>query len=252
MNSHTPRKSKLCFFAWLMVFVFSTPAQAQFWEKKDWRQWTKQECEKVLSDSPWSRTYTSTLPYTQPGGLGTSADAGTSAPEGERNPNIQYVAQLRSALPVRQAVVRLQQLQSKYDKMSEAEKKSFDEQANTYLEQDFSNRVVVHVNYSTNVQQLDRDLASIWQTEILKPEIRTYTYMVSPKGDQIAPKQFFRSQGGGRDFELIFSKEYKELPFAKPDNRGFQLQLPGVSFKDERILIQWDARKMTFQGKFEY
>jgi hypothetical protein len=86
-----------------------------------YQQWTLTEVEKLLSDSPWALTRArEQVRLVQ--SPGTPFDAGS------------VTVRLRSALPVRQALVRLRQIRGKYDKMSESEKASFDNKQKVLLE----------------------------------------------------------------------------------------------------------------------
>ena len=48
-------------FAFGLVAVLlgslSTVRAAEFWEKKDYRQWSEKECRKLLRNSPWAKQY---------------------------------------------------------------------------------------------------------------------------------------------------------------------------------------------------
>src|SRR5918998_2748804 len=82
-------------------------AQKDDWQSKPYQQWTKGEVQKVLGDSPWARTVTQSGPVVSVGGNA----AGTS--------DKVYVLQLRSALPLRHALLRLRQINEKYEAMSD-------------------------------------------------------------------------------------------------------------------------------------
>jgi hypothetical protein len=228
------------FPALLLVSALAPSAVAQFWEKKDWREWSKSECEKMLNDSPWARKFQNVIVVHQSIG----------GPEREQTPTISYVAQLRSALPIRQAVVRSMQFQAKYDKMSDAEKNSFDQQAESYLNQDFSDRVVVHIIYDSNVTVYRKNIADIWRSS--EATLRTHLWLVPDKGNRVEIGQYIGPEGGAPEFELIFPKELAGNRVISEDHRRFSVEIPGVSFTEPRILIEFDVRKMKYRGTFEY
>ena len=99
-------------------------AQKEDWQSKPFNQWTEKEARKVLSDSPWSRTVASSGPMVNFGTYGVNTPT----------PDKVYVARLRSALPVRQAILRLRQLKEKYDSMSDGDKARFDEKNRPLVE----------------------------------------------------------------------------------------------------------------------
>ncbi|HUK29739.1 MAG TPA: hypothetical protein VLV89_01420, partial [Candidatus Acidoferrum sp.] len=69
------------------------------WVAKDWTQWTEDDCKAVLEHSPWGRDL----------------------------PAHEFGEQLRSALPIRQALLRKAQLDEFYDRMKPDKKLAFDQ-----------------------------------------------------------------------------------------------------------------------------
>lgn len=105
------------------VMVYGPSASAQDWRGKTYEQWTKSEAEKLLTDSPWAQT-------AAPTGLaiGLSGVASVSTPDKA------ITVRLRSALPVRQAILRLRQIRENYDQMTVAKKAEFDEKNKPLVE----------------------------------------------------------------------------------------------------------------------
>lgn len=99
-------------------------AQKEDWQSKPFNQWTQKEAQKVLTDSPWSKTVARSGPM-----VSFSGGAGDTP-----TPDKVYVLRLRSALPVRQAILRLRQLKEKYDSMSDGDKARFDEKNKPLVE----------------------------------------------------------------------------------------------------------------------
>jgi len=102
------------------------------WVAKDWTQWTSDDCGQVLNDSPWALKNLVYLPSAGPG----SAYRLT-------------IVQLRSALPIRQALLRQLQLQKRYDKMNAQKKKEFDQQHAADLNGTADANVVVVIENSS-------------------------------------------------------------------------------------------------------
>lgn len=118
--------ARVSIIATLVILVPSlgTPASGQkAWQRTPYQQWTLADVQNILNDSPWVQTL-------QKGGMGTSLPLpGSGALRMEA-----VTIQLRSGLPVRQAIVRLRQIRANYDRLSAAEKLSFDNQAKAVLE----------------------------------------------------------------------------------------------------------------------
>jgi hypothetical protein len=128
------------YVAVVLVAVASGPAglAQDDWSKKPFNRWTKAEAEKVLNDSPWARPQTVKIsvasrsrrvagaPVDTSGGSPAIASAdlgGAEAPV-----DFTFTLRLRSSRRVREALVRLKQIEASYDKMSAAEQAEFDAQ----------------------------------------------------------------------------------------------------------------------------
>src|SRR5882757_3341977 len=87
-----------------------------FWVKKDYKQWTDAECKKLLADSPWAADYPfgTVVMEALKGGRNSTSPNDLNH---ENTPRVEYRVQFRSALPIRQAVVRQALIKQKYDQM---------------------------------------------------------------------------------------------------------------------------------------
>ena len=167
---------------WLIALLCGGAAgQAKdFWLAKDYRQWTEKECRKLLEDSPWSQDYNISRTFVEP------LQSASSERGREQRPQMKYQAQFRSALPIRQALVRLQQLNNKYDQMPPDQKQAFDEKAGKLLDANFAEIIAVHVSYVSNVAAYDREMAAFWQTQTTET-MKNSAFLIGPKGQKIPP-----------------------------------------------------------------
>src|SRR5271165_400906 len=146
----------------LLVCLAMPPALgADFWAKKPYQSWSKEETQRMLEESPWATTVT--LGSVQPRINGPDASSGHGlGGEMETNPTITYNLQFRSAEPIREAQVRSSQLNSHYDAMSAQQKEAFDSNAGKFLAVKFSDRIVVSVTFRTNVENNESLLRTYW------------------------------------------------------------------------------------------
>ena len=105
-----------------IVFLVAHVAFAQDgWKSKPYQQWTKQDVVKLGTDSPWAQVR--------------HADVSVGGFGGEPGAYMRAVTiQLRSALPIRQALVRVKQLEAKYDAMNERQRAEFDAKTREMLD----------------------------------------------------------------------------------------------------------------------
>ena len=118
--------------------LLSIPARAQAWEKKDWTQWTIQDCKFILLGSPWAVKGSEEVPNKHIDSSG----------------EIVYdsflpTAQMSSSLVIRQALVREAQLLQRYDKMSLQKRKAFDQKAATCLGNTYDDRFIIQIVFGT-------------------------------------------------------------------------------------------------------
>src|SRR5262245_58789757 len=101
----------------LILVACAALAAAEFWESKPFLQWSDKDVEKVLTDSPWTALIAIPLPNRGPvpsadgGGGGGRDGGGGGRGGGDFGPAAQRVRltiSWRSALPLREALVRQQ------------------------------------------------------------------------------------------------------------------------------------------------
>jgi hypothetical protein len=230
------------------LFCAALPARAQFWEKKDYTQWNESECKKMLEDSPWSKRFTITDLRNEPVGESTY---GTGR---ESNVRVEFVAQLRSALPVRQAVIRLAQIKSKYDKMTLEQKQQFDERAEEFLSRAFDDRIIIRVEMRSNVQIYERQLVRMWSG--IRPDaVPVGVFLIGPNKERVGPVRFVPPSGGATAMEFTFPRYTSEGALLEEGAKGFLLEMPGLSVgeaDESRILFDFRADKMKFKGDLVY
>jgi hypothetical protein len=193
------------------------------WVDKDWRNWSKEEVQVVLHDSPWSKRWAKGQVNTSAALPGVSG-AGQEGAAGEGAPRIDYYFQIRSAEPVREAIVRQFQFDQEYDtSMSDKEKKSFDEKAAQILNRSYDDVIVVHVLYSSNIQSFERELATYWQS-LTQDSIKDKVYLITERGDRVAPTRFVSSKTGTYEFELNFPRTVNGEPLIHTRDKEFSIQ----------------------------
>lgn len=258
-------------FAGIMAVLLLAALTAQaedFWLKKDWKQWSKDECTKILQDSPWSRKWAkSQMGSSQmPGVSGANAEGAA----GEKTPEMHYNIELQSSLPVREAVIRMSQINEKYDKMTDAQKKDFDAKAASLLNRNYDDVIWIHVTFGSNLQAFERDMATYWKT--IPPEAPPVDmYLITDRGDRVPPIRFNSSQSGAYSFDLIFPRMKNREPIVHDGDKTLNLQFthPAIGnqtqinttnptnpsmdvFGEERVLIQFKLDKMVINGKASY
>ncbi len=201
----------------IAIFTFAalTAHATDFWLTKDWHQWTKAECATILNDSPWTRV--------------------------ERG----YIAQLRSSLPVREAIVRQLEIAQQYDQKTAAQQKAFDDAAGTILRANYDKTILLRLYFS-------KDSPSPQMMKNLQP------MLVTEDGQQITPTQTDPMTPYTVDF--YFPRLTNGAPAIKPTQKqfSFQFQIPQLQaaqesfIRPQRVTINFDLTKMVVDGKPNY
>ena len=218
-----------------------------FWDKKDYRQWTDKECHKVLEESPWATSYSISQIFFD------RVVTDTTDRERQQNPKIEYKVQIRSALPIKQGIIRLSQINSKYDQMTEDQRKTFDQNAEKFLAGRDPETVVIHITYSASAQLDDRNLSHYWHTQTTQ-SLKNFTYLIGG-GDSKIPLLLFRPGANeAHEFQFVFPREYNGRPVVGPGDKllGLEFNHPDIRGAAERILIQFKVEKMISQGNVIY
>ena len=97
----------------LMAFYLAVSSAVAQKKLKPWKEWSKTEAEKMLNDSPWAQSQFD-MDLTDPNRLNRSRVGGVGNEEARTRMNEERVAyniRIYSARPIRQAFIRLLQLQ---------------------------------------------------------------------------------------------------------------------------------------------
>jgi hypothetical protein len=238
------RHLAISIFAVFSLALLTTAAD-DFWVKKDWKQWTVSDCKKLLESSPWvvrkmveNESNVNRLPSAA---NGANADTALNKDAGEVN----YIVQIRSAAPIRHALIRLEQIEKQYDKMTDADKKAFDAQMEElYGEPDEA--IIVHVKYSGTRDLLAADISKSWKS-IPRDTVPAEMFLIASNGSKARPLTFVADSKGGDEFELTFPRSALGQGF-----KSFKLQIPHPALGDfggSKVMVEFKLDKMMFDGK---
>lgn len=215
----------------LLIILLLTISLQTYAQKKEkpFTEWSKDYANKVLKDSPWA------ISYQSPQGLVEAERVQIAREQSEqivsrnrptsaasRYVPVPVVIRLNSALPIRQAMVRLQQIASNYDKMNDKDRTSFDASTKDFLDcvpcEKFY--VVTITKFKNSGEGIEE---GIFQSMTLK-DLKGKVFLTNDKGEQreliqfIPPKKdgesavffFQRNDSNGKP---LLSTENKELTF---------------------------------------
>ncbi|HEX9761277.1 MAG TPA: hypothetical protein VGA40_10170 [Candidatus Acidoferrales bacterium] len=234
----------------ILLLAAAVAAPAQVWDKKEHTKWSKNDCQRILENSPWATKFT--LTETRQEAFVADSSYGTGR---ESQPRVDFTAQLRSAMPVRLAVVRQLQIESKYDKMTDEQKRNFDQRAQQYLGIEFNDRIVVQVQLSSNVQIYQRQLITMWQG-INEGAVPANMYIITGSGQRLPPLHFIAPTHGNPVMEVVFPRRTREGDLIDGDDKEFALEMPGIALSGDTsepiVRFTFKPSKMKYKGEFVY
>jgi hypothetical protein len=198
-----------------VLLATAAPAQ-QFWDKKPYEKWSKDECKRMLNDSPWVQRYGMSVPYFSTGGTNLATGGASSV-------DITYTAQLRSALPMRQAVVQ-QAILEAAKQVKDAERlEAMRRRAQQFVNSPTTDIVIVHVIYGSNDANIDRALATYWQQQTTETLRDTFN-LVAADGRRGKPIRYEALPGAGREFAVTFPRAVDGKPIVTPEDKALTVE----------------------------
>jgi hypothetical protein len=242
-------------FVCSILILLALPTYAQ--KDKPWTGWTQKEAEKILNDSGWGQTQSeggsqsSTQP-TQTSAItsttlarredsNTGAAAKVESGERKETPSIHLRVRFMSAKPIREAFVRMIELQG-----APAEKVA---QIKPFIDYDFSNYIVVTINMDGDDR---RRMAAIIQ-ELARTDpaaLKTVTYLERKDGKRLELMEYRAATDDGLGAKFVFARAVNGAPFldANSGEVRFVIEL-GKLLKINR---RFKVADMMYEGKLEY
>jgi hypothetical protein len=241
---------------WLTALVLAAAtaaAAAPFWHKP-YREWTREQVQKLLSDSPWARSFSvgfyrgrRALPSE---GLerGTYRGISDAAP-GESEIYQNYVVRLFSARPVRQAHLRLLQILNDYDRMKPAEQAVFDAQLERLAHYDPQGRVVVSLEFDSNDRGMSMEVNRFLRV-VQASELKQKAYLISDSLGRLELEDYEPPSPDGTGAKFIFPREVRGEPAVTRNHKHlkFEYQDP---VSGQKVYVEWKVADLLWQGELE-
>lgn len=227
---------------------------AQKVSEKPFQKWSKDEATKLLTDSPWVRTYQSQA------GIVAASKAQIGREQADQRlyrdtyggsasrtmAPVPVVMRLHSGLPIRQAIVRLRQIQAGYDKMDETQRTEFDKTTagmlNCVICQKFYVITMTRFLDSTR-QSVEEGVFQRMQLEQLKGNM----WLVNEKGERRELVQFNPPKTVSDMAVLYFARlDDKGKPFLTPDSKKFEFVFEGTFLSSGNPYASWLPRRFEF------
>ncbi|HEX7998549.1 MAG TPA: hypothetical protein VF528_09175 [Pyrinomonadaceae bacterium] len=189
------------------------------WEKKPYQQWSLSEVVQILSDSPWAQTQVKE--------------------EHDSFGTYLITIRLRSALVVRQALVRQKQIHLNYDKFRPADKARFDAEVKEFLEcPDCEKYYIITIGSMNDLYPI----RAIKESSLDK--LRPYVFLTNDKGERRDLVHFIPPKNKQGEAMFVFSRfDDQGKPLLTVDNKTFHFKIDEKVFEGQTPPL----KKFTFE-----
>jgi hypothetical protein len=238
----------------LAAFTISLTFSAGVAQKKDkpWTEWSMEDAEKILNDSPWAKTQTDTETtqklYSRTSDSNLSADTVTAATTSRlsrgavnQNVDVRFRVRLFSARPVRQALARILELQQK-------PKAELLTRLHNFAEMKSVSSIIITVTFESNEPAYLGSTMRAFNgatTAILSSK----TYLERSDGKRVFLEQYVPPGKDGFGARFIFPRLVDGSPLLTADSGElrFHAEYPGLEI-DRRFKVA----DMLLKGELEY
>ena len=205
-------------------------------EPKPWPQWTRKDIQKILYFSPWVSTQSEVNPNSLtwvPINAGSYWDRNyipdSTLGQWDASEDEVFTVQFRSALPMRQALARLRQINYNYEKMTPQEREAFDREHDPGLTP--GGEVVLNVDIRSSRQGSPMNLT-----------------LIMSNGTRISPLRTAEFQSfGGTNY--IFPRVVEGQPIVGPSDKKVVVEFQWFSVTKR---FTFKVSRMTYNGRLEY
>jgi hypothetical protein len=250
--------------SWLAVILLagygSINAQNEL-PDKPFQHWSKSEAEKILNNSPWAKQQEVRIKFdketqTAAGSFNTDPTKGGQNIQTEVTSQVPadfiFTLRLRSALPVRQAVVRLKQLETNIERMDPKDRVAFEAQIKGLLDCPacVNNYVITLSSKSKSNPGADAIYATFKGGRLA--DLQRYIFIANERGDRRQLIHFVAPKAPGDEAIFFFPRlDEKGAPLLTVDNKELLINLANNQ-ADSITNFKIDVTKLRLNGKIEF
>ena len=196
---------------------------------------------QVLNFSPWARqeTYTRVI-----SGIG-------SGVSGEKEIFNTFYVRILSALPIRKALARLQQIQYGYDGLPKEVQLRFDEYAASEPMSGFGDWVVVAVSFRSNDPSQESNVRRFFQKQTTET-LKNKAFLSTEQFSQVRIHAYFAPRDEGIGAKFVFPRQIDGVPIVSPIGKSMAFELLDVPAANPRLRARFPVRQMVVDGRLLY
>jgi hypothetical protein len=193
---------------------------------------------QVLNSSPWARqeTYTKVI-----SGIG-------SGVSGEKEIFNTFYVRIISALPVRGALARLQQIQYGYDGLPKEAQLRFDGYAASELLSGFGDWIVVAVSFRSNDPNEESNVRRFFQKQTAET-LKNKAFLSTEQFSQVRIRAYFAPRDEGIGAKFVFPRQIDGVPIVSQMSKSMAFELLDVPAASPRLRASFAANQMVVNGQ---
>lgn len=219
---------------------------------KPWTEWSKEEVQKLLENSPWAQVQNDTdtsqqffSPTSDPRITTDRASTGSvNLAQGATNQSVsvKYFVRLFSARPIRQALIRQIVLKQKPPDEAFAKMRQFAEVKS-------ENSIIVTVTFESTDQRAGNKVMQAFNSAITST-LKNNTYLQRTDGKQLFLEEYIPPGKDGFGARFIFLRFPDEKPFV--DAKATDLRFFAQFSSDIKIDRRFKVADMMYHGELEF
>ena len=241
-------KTRMLAITFLAVLIGASTSLAKDFWTQPYEQWNKGQVTKMLNDSPWAdtQTFTNLVGRDLDSPVG---DAGVGV-RGERETNDKFTIRFFSALPIREAYIRMYQIMNRYDEMNPQQRQDFDSRFKRALNLDVHDRVIVAVEFASNEPDTIRNMKQFWENSTSQT-LKQSTFLICQGAGRVELLEYYPPSSDGTGAKFVFPRTVNGKPALDPGDREarFEFYVPPI---DQKVLMNFKVSKMTYKDKLAY
>jgi len=196
---------------------------------------------QLLNTSPWARqeTYTRVL-----SGVGSGAS-------GEKEIFNTFYVRIISAMPVRAALARLQQIQYGYDGLLKEDQRRFDDYVAADLLSGFGDWIVVAVSFRSNDPNQEISVRRFFQKQTTET-LKNKAFLSTEHFSQIQIHAYFAPRDEGIGAKFVFPRQLAGVPVVSLMSKSMSFELLDVPAANPRLRARFAVKDMVVDGRLMF
>ena len=222
---------------------------AQEKKEKPWTEWSKKDVDKMLNDSPWGQTQTTTdtsemffTPTATPSASGASRNSSARDTTGATNQatDVKYHIRFYSSRPIRRALARQLMLN-----MS-ASNKDVEERLKNFAELQTNENIIIAVTFDSNDSRYTATAMQAF-TGATTASLRNNTYLERSDGKRVFLQEYVVPGRDGFGARFIFPRMVDGRPFITSEATDVRFTSGLASLN-----MKFKIAKMSYGDALEY